>query len=153
MAWIPLIIAVVLLLLFPKKAFTILAAVTLAAISIGLYLVVDENIDQSRQSKVKIEAHVDQSVCSAEQPLSVTVTNASEVTLTVMKWNLAVYRVGYDTDLNRMNRRYSPKYALLEALPAGESVKFCYEIPKIREDYPVEALRFGAIDKQVEFSS
>ncbi|RLA22796.1 MAG: hypothetical protein DRQ61_05515 [Gammaproteobacteria bacterium] len=151
MAWIPLFVAAVLLLLFPKKAFTILAALTLVIISIGLYLIVDENIDESRQSKVDIEAHLDPSLCPPTEPVFVKVTNASDATLTMLKWNLAVYRSGYHSDLNRMNRRYSPEYALLKPLSAGESVNFCYELPEIREDYPSSELRFEAIDKQVSF--
>lgn len=151
MAWIPLIVAAVLLLLFPKKAFTILAALTLAIISLALYLVVDENIDESRQNKVNIEAHPDPSLCQPSKPISVKVTNASDATLKVLQWNIAIYRSGYNSDLNRLNRRYSPKYALLKPLPAGQSANFCYELPEIREDYPASELRFEAIDKQVSF--
>jgi hypothetical protein len=153
MAWIPLIVAAVLLLIFPKKAFTILAALTLVIISIGLYLMVDENIDESRQSKIGIEAHIDASSCPTTEPVFVTVTNHSESTLAMLKWNLAVYRTGYDKDLDIMNRRYSPKYALLKPLPAGKSVTFCYELPSTREDYPPTELRFEAIDKQVSFGN
>jgi hypothetical protein len=151
MAWIPLLIAAVLLLLFPKKAFTIMAAATMGVISIGLYLVIDENIDESRQSKVNIEARIDISNCPAKEPIFVTVKNSAELPLTMLKWNVAIYRTGYTSDLNRMNRRYSPKYALLEPLAAGESVNFCYELPEIREGYPNSELRFEAIDKQVVF--
>ncbi len=151
MAWIPLLVAAVLLLLFPKKAFTIMAAATMGVISIGLYLVIDENIDESRQSKVNIEARIDSSNCPAKEPIFVTVKNSAELPLTMLKWNVAIYRTGYTSDLNRMNRRYSPKYALLEPLAAGESVNFCYELPEIREGYPTNELRFEAIDKQVVF--
>ncbi|GEM_PF-3770158 len=151
MAWIPLVVAAVLLLIFPKKAFTILASLTLVIISIGLYLMIDDNIDESRQGKIEIKANIAPSNCPTTEPVFVTVTNRSESTLAMLKWNLAVYRSGYDKDLDIMNRRYSPKYALLEPLAAGESVNFCYALPEIREGYQANELRFGAIDKQVIF--
>lgn len=151
MAWIPLVAALILLLLFPRKAPVIVSSITLAVMAIAIYLMVDENIDTSREGKVSIQAEIDPENCTADMPLRVNIQNNSDATLSLFKWNIAVYRVGYTTDLNRTNRRHSPKFGLEKPLGAGQSTSFCYEIPKTREGYQNDELSFAAIDKQVAF--
>jgi hypothetical protein len=146
MIWLAIIIAVFLLIAFPKQ---MLAIAALSVVGIGIiYLLMSSADDRRRHERESIVVSVrfDTTVCGPDYPLHVTITNNGTKTVSKVQWRFAAYRSGFSSDLAEYGSASSDKI-----LARGESYSGCYRIPRLTAGSKPEGLQWGAEGKSAEF--
>ncbi|WP_417660292.1 multidrug transporter [Pseudomonas sp.] len=142
----------ILLIRYPNKALP----VTLAAV-IGLFIVASaviwqENREKNQLAELELRFIYDPQNCPADQPLAVTLKNASQNPMLSLQWELAAYRPGDSVNLVE-NTYDSPRYNGPGDLQPGASWKSCLPLPAIRSGYRASSLEFRAERIQGSFAN
>ena len=153
MAWIAAIVALVLLIMFPKRMAIFIAVsfiVVGGILGFSLY-----NEHQRREDYLELRSSVIVSVvpdldrCTEGYPLLMSIKNQSRETVTKVDWNVAAHVPGYSSNLvDILYDRYSSD----KIMQPQQQVSFCYAVPKLSKSHPIESLNWTADVRYVETS-
>jgi hypothetical protein len=154
MIWAALIIAIVLLFLFPKKMGLVAGLIIATFLAVVVYIKVDEGNRKSQLDAVSIVIEYGTSNCSFAEPVNVVIKNGSGSTVESVKWSISAYQAGYSANVIDDGKYYGTNQAPYEsrqALAPNESISLCYEVPTLKSDINVSGLSWEGVNKQVLF--
>ncbi|KAF1051208.1 MAG: hypothetical protein GAK43_02495 [Stenotrophomonas maltophilia] len=143
---------VVLLLRYPSRALPVSAA-ALALLGLIIAIAVWQDArDERRLQLLELRIRYAPTLCPADQPLALTLKNASDAPLRELRWKVAAYRTGDSTDLAQ-DLFETPRYRGPGALLAGETWSACLPLPTLRAGYRASTLDFRAIRIEGRFGN
>ena len=146
MEWLPVPIALVLFIFFPKKIFV--AACIIVAIGAGVfgYLNYDDWRMNKEKEAITVVIEYAPEECNEPSPLKIIIDNASSSTVSEVKWDISVKEPGSGSELAEYSTH---DYSHDKKLKPKESVKICARIPKLRR----EIKDFSKLDYSIENKS
>ncbi|WP_339510927.1 multidrug transporter [Pseudomonas sp. RL_15y_Pfl2_60] len=141
----------ILLIRYPSKALP----VTLVAV-VGLFIVASvviwqENREKSHLAELQMRFSYDPQGCPADQPLALSLKNASSKPLLDLQWEMAAFRPGDSVNLVE-NNYDSPRYTGPGDLLPGSTWESCLPLPPLRSGYRANSLEFRAQRIQGSFA-
>lgn len=151
MAWIALIVGLVLLFLFPKQMAAVIA-VAIAA-GVGLYVYFERQDRLSREERDKVVVRVEYGAnreCPANQPLSVSIGNGTDRTVTKIEFQLEIRRPGYSHNL--IEGHGAATFESDKIIKPKDGYSLCHSAPKLRGDPALKDLEYSIAFKDVTFA-
>jgi len=141
--WIAAVIAIFLVLAFPKQAVILIGlAVALVLILLsGLYIM--DRFEKRQQSLIEVTVVFDPAGYSSQYPLRVTIKNNSSKLVEKVDWQFAAFSPGHSTNL-------IDGYASMSTdkiLASGESTTLFYRVPKLK----AEELKAAMLDWSISY--
>lgn len=149
MEWLPVAVAVVLFIFFPRNIF-IAAFITVAiGASVYGYLQYDEWRTIKDEEAVTVTIEYLPEECSESSPLKITIDNASSRTVSEVKWEISVKEPGGGSELAENSQDACSQD---EILKPKESRNVCVPIPSLRQEIEdFSKLEYSAKNKYVSF--
>jgi len=146
MEWLPVPIALILCIFFPRKIFVAACIIVAIGTAVFGYLHYDEWRINKEQEAVTIIIEYAPVECNEPSPLKIKIDNASSRTVAKIKWDISVKEPGSDSELAEFS---NDDYSHDKILNPKESLKICARIPKLKS----EINDFSKLDYSIENKS
>jgi len=143
MIWIAAVIALFLVLAFPKQAVVLigLAVALVLMLLSGLYIM--DRYDKYQQSLIEVTVAFDPAGYSPEYPLRVIIKNNSDKPVEKVDWQFTACSPGHSTNLIEGYSNLSAD----KILASGDSTTLFYRVPKLK----TEDLKAGVLDWSITY--
>jgi hypothetical protein len=154
MGWlIALIIAVVLLYVFPKRIGVVVIA-TFIAVGLGLYLYVEHQEELRRKESDQVVVKVNyagEKNCPASHPLSVFIGNTTNRTVNKIEFRVEIRRPGYSDNL--VDGYGAGSFRSDKIIKPDEGHSFCHTAPKLKGSPALKDLEYTVGSKNITFAN
>jgi hypothetical protein len=136
---------------FPKQTGYLLLFVIAIIAAIYMYNVSEANAKAELKELVFIDVSYDISSCPIKKPISVTIRNESNQTVSSVSWSLEAYESGYSDNLAPFS--YGPSFKSDKILNHNDDVNLCYASPRLNRDNTPARVNWLTTNKVVVFKS
>lgn len=111
---------------FPRQILTGIGIIVgCIALLIYAFIYLPDKNRKMLQEKIVVTVSYDTTKCGVGYPLSISITNSSNKTISKVTWNIDAYQSGYSTNL----ASYNNDYLCDKILKPGERWTLCYTVP------------------------
>jgi hypothetical protein len=141
---------VILLIRYPLRAVPISLGAVLGLGVVAAWVIWQEQRDEHLLAQLELRLTYAPDVCSAAQPLRVTLDNHSPAPLQSLRWEVAAYSPG--SSLNLVTSNYdAPQYRGPGDLRPAQRWESCTPLPPLRPGYRSSSLEYRAERLQGRF--
>lgn len=154
MVWIAAIIAVILLLVFPKQVGILVA---IAAAGVGLLVLnlhIQEESRQKELDSVSVSVMYAPLICAEGYPIAVNFKNGTSRTIKKITWNIVARKPGHSSNVieySPYSSEYSTSYSSDKILAPGDVYALCYTSPKLQTGLSPDSVDWDVSSKSVIF--
>jgi hypothetical protein len=141
----------ILLIRYPSKALPISLGALIGLALVASWVLWQESRETRHLAHLELRLEYAPNSCPADRPLALSLTNGSSAAMLELRWQIAAYRPGDNTNL--AERLYeSPRYSGPGELLPGATWQSCLPLPTLRSGYRASTLEFRAERLQGTFS-
>lgn len=131
----------VLLIRYPGKALPVSLAALSGLLLVGAWVLWQEHREAQLLRQVHLDLQYAPQACPPDQPLRITVRNASTTPLIALHWDVAALRPGSLTSVAERSA-YSYQYDRNVPLQGGQQWQRCMPLPPLQPGYRPETVDF-----------
>jgi hypothetical protein len=154
MVWIAAIIAIILLLAFPKQVGILVSIAVAGAGLLVLFFYIQEETRKKELDSVSVSVRYDPTICPEGYPISVSFKNGSSKTIKRVAWNIAARKPGHSSNVieyDLYRSEYSTSYSSDKILAPGAVYALCYTSPKLQAGLSPSSVDWDVLSKSVIF--